>query len=147
MRTPLAMFIAVGTAAFVLSRIPVGAAQGQPGKSVWDGVYAEAQAGRGAGVFSEKCAKCHATDLGGGDAPALIGREFAMDWDGLTLAQLFDRVFTSMPQDAPRSLSREETTAVLAYILQKNSFPAGQADLSDQMDALKQIQYSVMKKP
>ena len=146
MRTRLSLFIAVGAAAFVLSRMPVGAAQDQPGKSVWDGVYTEAQAGRGAAVFSEKCAKCHAADLGGGDAPALIGKEFAVDWDGLTVAQLFDRVFTSMPQDAPRSLSREETTAVLAYILQKNSFPTGQTDLTDQADVLKQIQY-VTKKP
>ena len=142
----LAMFMAVAGTFIGVARAPVGAAGGQPVKSVWDGIYTEAQAGRGAGVFSEKCAKCHATDLGGGDAPALISREFAMDWDGLTLAQLFDRVFTSMPQDAPRSLSREETAAVVAYILQKNSFPTGQTDLTDQADVLKQIQY-VTKKP
>ena len=145
MRTRLAMFIAVCAAAILLSRMPVGAAQDRPGRSVWDGIYAESQAGRGAAVFNDKCAKCHAADLGGGDAPALTGREFAMDWDGLTVAQLFDRVFTSMPQDAPRSLSREETAAVLAYILQKNSFPAGQTDLTDQMDVLKQIQYAAKK--
>jgi hypothetical protein len=60
----------------------------------------------------------------GADAPSLADSGFAGDWDGLTLAQLFDRTRSSMPQDAPQSMGREETANILAYLLSKNNFPA-----------------------
>ena len=51
-----------------------------------------------------------------------------------------------MPQDDPQSLSREETSALLANIFQKNGFPAGETDLPIQADALHVIKY-VANKP
>ena len=38
------------------------------GKTVWDGVYSDAQAKRGEALFGDKCAMCHGADLSGGDA-------------------------------------------------------------------------------
>jgi quinoprotein glucose dehydrogenase len=81
----------------------------------------------------------------GGDAPSLADSGFAGDWDGLTVAQLFDRTRTSMPQDAPQSMGREETAAVIAYLLSKNNFPAGDADLSERGEVLATIKYVATK--
>src|SRR5438128_1181608 len=144
MRIRSAVFMLVGAVAFVLAHASVGAVQ-EGAKTTWDGVYSQAQAQKGAGLFNEKCAKCHGPDGSGGDAPSLVGSEFAADWDGLTVAQLFDRTRTSMPQDNPQSLTREETAALLAYILQKNGFPAGANDLSDRSEMLGQIKYQANK--
>ena len=42
-------------------------------KSVWDGVYSEAQADRGKSIYEQNCAFCHLSDLTGqGFAPALV---------------------------------------------------------------------------
>jgi cytochrome c5 len=34
-------------------------------RSVWDGVYSEEQAKRGAALYGRECARCHGTDLTG----------------------------------------------------------------------------------
>ena len=57
----------------------------------------------------------------------------------LSVGDLYDRIRTSMPQNAPGSLKAEQNADVLAFILQKNGFPAGAQDLAAQGDALKKI--------
>ena len=59
--------------------------------------------------------------------------------------QLFDRTRSSMPQDAPQSLSREETTSLMAYIFSKNNFPSGEIDLSERGEMLGTIKYVATK--
>ena len=55
----------------------VGAWAADEPKTQWDGVYTEAQAARGALVYSQYCASCHGPDLSGSEmAPALTGGEF-----------------------------------------------------------------------
>ena len=56
------------------------------------------------------------------------------------MAQLFDYVRESMPADAPGTLSKEDTAAVLAYILKLNKMPEGKQDLSTDHDQLNRIQ-------
>jgi hypothetical protein len=51
-----------------------------------------------------------------------------------------------MPADKPGTLSRQEVADVIAFILQRGHFPAGQAELSTQAEALKGIKF-VAKKP
>src|SRR5213593_4207501 len=78
-------------------------------KSQWDGVYTEAQAQRGETLYQEHCAACHGPDMAGGEmAPGLAGGEFSANWNDLTLGQLFERMRTSMPQNNPGSLSRQQ---------------------------------------
>jgi mono/diheme cytochrome c family protein len=73
----------------------------QPTKSVWDGVYTQAQADRGKQGYAEQCASCHGPELTGGEmAPALAGGEFLAGWDGLTVGDLFERIRISMPQNS-----------------------------------------------
>jgi S-disulfanyl-L-cysteine oxidoreductase SoxD len=145
MRMKLGIFVIVGAAAMAASYATVRAAQ-DAGKTTWDGIYSEAQAAKGEAIYNDKCMKCHGADGTGGDAPDLVGGGFAADWDGLTVAQLFDRTRSSMPQDNPQSLSRDDTAAILAYLFKKNGFPAGPADMSSAGEMVGQIKYVAVKK-
>ena len=116
-------------------------------KTVWTGVYSDAQAKRGADVYTNQCASCHGPDLAGADtAPPLTGSDFNTDWNDLTLNDLFERIHTTMPGDKPGALSRQEVADVMAFILSKDNFPAGEADLSSQAEMLKEIKF-VSTKP
>jgi len=114
-------------------------------KTVWDSVYSDAQAKRGDVLFADKCAKCHASDLSGGEGPSLAGTEFSGNWDDLSLNDLAERIRVSMPQDNPQSLSRDQVADLIALILKANKMPAGQSDLPVQPDALKAIKYKAIK--
>ena len=144
MRNRVGVFAIVAVTAFVLSYATAMAGQ-ETTKTTWDGVYSQAQAAKGEAVYNEKCQKCHGADAAGSDAPSLADSGFAGDWDGLTLAQLFDRTRSSMPQDAPQSMGREETANIIAYLLSKNNFPAGEADLSERGEMLGTIKYVATK--
>src|SRR5690349_4120126 len=78
-------------------------------KTTWDGVYTEAQAGRGQTAYGQACVSCHGPDLAGADsAPPLTGPEFMAGWNDQTVDDLFERIRVTMPADAPGSLSREQ---------------------------------------
>src|SRR5205809_3491834 len=117
-----------------------------PTKSVWEGVYTEEQAKRGAPMYSEQCASCHGPELMGGEmAPPLATGDFIAGWDGLTIGDLFERIRISMPQNNPGSLSGQQNADILAFILSANKFPAGQTELSNQGMALKDIKFEAKK--
>ena len=71
------------------------------------------RAGRGEKLFQDKCASCHSPDASGGDAPALKGNEFAVNWNDLSLADLYDRIRVSMPMDAPGPRSNQQVVDIL----------------------------------
>jgi len=124
----------------------VSVAAAQESRSVWDGVYSAAQAERGAAVYADRCASCHAPDLSGiGQAAPLTGADFLVGWVDLTAKDLFERIHVSMPADQPRSLTPQQVADVMAFILQKNDVPAGQTDLPTAEDALKAVK--IIKKP
>lgn len=112
--------------------------------SVWDGVYSDAQAARGAILYRRECVMCHGPALeGNGEAPPLVGR-FIPDWEGTKLSDLFDKIRETMPLFAPATLSPTDTSDVLAYILQSNNFPAGAKEL-EAGDSLKSISFDARK--
>ncbi len=120
----------------------LGLAFAQSPASVWNGVYSDAQAGRGAALYQTACASCHGDKLQGkGQTPTLVGSDFVMDWSGMTVGDLFDKIQTSMPADKPGSLSREQNVTLLAYLLSANKFPSGKADLSSDAERLRQIRF------
>jgi polar amino acid transport system substrate-binding protein len=117
------------------------------GKTTLDGIYTEEQARRGEKIYADSCASCHGPDLsGGGQTPGLAGKEFNMDWSDLALSDLFDRTRATMPADAPGTLKPEQAADVIAFILQKGSFPAGQTELPADAAAIKAITF-VSPKP
>ena len=112
-------------------------------KTTTDSVYTAAQAKRGETVYGASCSSCHAPDLSGsGQAPSLTGNEFNEAWNGQTLADLFDRVQTTMPADAPGTLKPGETADVVAFMLSKDNFPAGDVELPADAAALKEIKFA-----
>jgi mono/diheme cytochrome c family protein len=134
------------TTAVALAAAVFGSMSAQGTKTQWDGVYTEAQAKRGEGIYQEKCAACHGPDLTGGEmAPGLTGGDFTANWNDLSLGDLFERIRISMPQNNPGSLSRQENADVLAFILQRGGYPAGQAELPTQTEVLNTFKFVAAK--
>jgi len=133
----------LGLTAFGLS---FSALRAQATKSVWDGVYSDAQARDGAELYGQQCASCHGDTLAGGEeAPPLACGDFLSNWNGLTAGDLFERIRTTMPLSKPQSLSREVNAKILAYIFSVNKFPAGKTDMPLQTEILKGIQIQSSK--
>jgi mono/diheme cytochrome c family protein len=116
------------------------------GRTVWDGVYSDPQVKRGTVVYEKYCVKCHGEQLmGDGTASALTGTGFMADFNGVTLGELVDRTRQTMPDDDPGSMSRQQITDVIAYVLNFNKFPSGETDLPPQAEVLNQIRFLAAK--
>jgi mono/diheme cytochrome c family protein len=123
---------------------PAAAASG--GQSVLDGVFTDAQAKRGEDVYTANCAHCHGNALQGGDeAPALAGTKFISSWTGSTVGALVDRTRRSMPDDAPASLTLQQYTDVITYILGSNRYPTGKTELPVEAERQKLIKFEAIK--
>ncbi len=133
--------------AAIVCMLAAGGGRAQaPSRSVWEGVYTTDQAKRGQQLYAQYCGACHGDTLGGGEsAPPLAGAEFLSNWNGLTVGDLFDRMRTSMPQDKPGKLSREQNADILAHMLRANEFPAGSVELNRNSEMLKQIRIDAAK--
>ena len=145
MKFTVAILALAGTLAFgALSARGAVAAQGA--KSQWDGVYTEAQSIRGEALYGQYCASCHGPDLAGGEmAPGLTGGEFTANWNDLSLGDLYERIRISMPQSAPGSLTRQQNSDILSFVLRKMNIPVGTTELSTQTEVLKEIKFLASK--
>ena len=114
------MSVRVIALAYGLALIAAANAGGQ--STVRDGVFTADQAKRGRSTYDAKCASCHD---GGTMGPELWGEAFLEQWDTKTLGAFFERIQTTMPEDAPGSLAEKDAVDVVAYVLQTNGFPAG----------------------
>ena len=109
-------------------------------QSLSDGIYTEEQASRGAQEYAARCASCHSADLrGNSNSPSLIGLSFMFIWEGRSLGELFTKMSTEMPTDQPGSLSQQSYSAILAFILKSNDFPAGDKELANNAGTLDSI--------
>ena len=137
-RRPLSAILFTGLV-IALAAGSVRAALPEQAKTVNDGVYTDAQAGRGQGLYGQQCGQCHAADLTGAGGPALVGKDFLGAWGGMSVDDLVEKIATSMPSGAPGSLSRVQSADLVAFILKSNSFPAGSAELDSDATTLKAI--------
>src|SRR5690242_18018905 len=96
-----------------------------PHRTVWDGVYTEAQASRGTTAYGQSCAGCHALSAAG-KAP-LVGDAFWKSFSQKSVGELLDFVSTFMPNGSPGSLSADAYQDIVALMLKSNGFPAGAA--------------------
>ena len=117
-----------------------GAMQTAP-RSAKEGVYTVAQANRGKALYAQQCTECHGamTSVTPDLAPLLGDYVFQATWRNRSLAQLFDRIRDTMPQNKPRTLSPEQTVDLIAYILSANGLPAGEVPLAHDVETLTQI--------
>jgi ankyrin repeat protein len=110
------------------------------GRTIWDGVFTEDQAGRGQKIYAVSCAPCHKTDLlGDSGTPALAGADFFSRFNGSSVDDLVKTIRASMPQDAPDSLGTPAYVDLVGYLLKANGGSAGAAELSQDSAVLKQI--------
>jgi mono/diheme cytochrome c family protein len=105
--------------------VPVLVAQD---KTVDQGVYTSAQAARGARVFEGNCTSCHREP--GGTAPVLAGERFTKTFSDATLQVVFTTIKTTMPRQAPGSLSDAEYVDIVAHLLKINSYADGMNELA-----------------
>jgi quinoprotein glucose dehydrogenase len=111
-------------------------------RSVRDGVFSQGQADRGRRVYGRSCEHCHGASLEGNDVseiPTLVYEPFMRQWNGRTVKDLFEHVSRSMPADARGSLTPRNYSDVVAFVLESNGFPVGEADLSEKPDELAAI--------
>jgi mono/diheme cytochrome c family protein len=111
----------------------------QSERSIWDGVYTEAQATPGQNTFNGTCAACHS------DAD-FTGPTFLMEWEASTALDLFTLVQKTMPMDNPGSLDPQTYADVIAYFLRINAVPAGKDELDTDAEHLKLIRIESKKK-
>lgn len=118
----------------------ISSAAQDAGSTVLAGVYTDEQAKRGEVVSNKLCTGCHGPDLSGGEAgPTLVGIEFLANWNNLAILDFYDRTHATMPADAPGTMTPQQTSDVIAYVLKLNKYPAGKAELSTDPAALKGI--------
>jgi S-disulfanyl-L-cysteine oxidoreductase SoxD len=116
------------------------------GQSVLDGVFTDEQATRGADVYAATCGRCHGKQLEGGEeAPALAGQNFMSSWKGSTVGDLVSRARRTMPDDDPGSLTLQQYTDVVAYVLRQNHYPAGKTELPVEIEKQKLIKFEAIK--
>lgn len=131
---------------FTIAASPFALRAQDTSRSVWDGVYTQEQMNRGQPLYARECASCHGATLNGGEmAPPLSGGVFLSNWNGLTVGDLFERIRTTMPLSKPGKLSRDVNADILAYILGMNKFPAGDTELPNKTEMLKQIRIEATK--
>jgi len=122
------------------------AGQTKSTRSVWDGIYTDAQAARGDAGYRDACLSCHGAKLDGhGQAPPLAGSDFTSNWNGMSVGDLLDKIQTSMPADRPGQLSAQQNAEILAYILQFNQFPAGASGMPADAAALKDVRFEAQR--
>ncbi len=93
--------------------------------------YTTAQADAGQEVYSARCSVCHRADFSGSfEAPELAGPNFRNTWGPRPLSELLELVVSTMPPDEAGTMSPQETTAVIAYILRENDIEASGAPLT-----------------
>ena len=99
--------------------------------SAQQAAFTRGQAEAGADVYREACAECHLENLRGSfEAPELSGRSFRSSWRGGMVAGLLDLIRETMPPEAPRTLSEQQTAAVAAYLLSENGISSADTPLS-----------------
>jgi mono/diheme cytochrome c family protein len=116
------LFLASATASFVTAQSK------SPRRTVWDGAYTEAQAGRGVMAFAQSCSGCHALTAEG-RAP-LVGEAFWKSFAQKSVGDLLDFVTAYMPNGSPGSLNETTYSDIVAYMLKSNGFPAGTTELA-----------------
>ncbi|MEQ1758799.1 MAG: cytochrome c [Vicinamibacterales bacterium] len=108
----------------LLALVSVARAQDAGPRTVWDGVYSDGQAERGAKLYSDQCASCHGAEMkAGAGAPSLAGPEFTFGWDKKSLGGLFEFIQQNMPPGQAGSLKDQDYVDIVAAILKRNAMP------------------------
>jgi mono/diheme cytochrome c family protein len=140
-RSRLLVAAALGAAFGALGRTAAGDTL-----SVRDGVFTAEQARRGQIAYTGPCDRCHGLKLDGAPddpdmlpAPPVAGPKFLRNWNGRTLAALFEYTRATMPANNPGYLSDAEVADIVAYMLSASGLPAGDETLRPDLEVLASI--------
>src|SRR5579862_3149971 len=114
---------------FMLAPMPAGATDAPPAAMPQ---FTAAQAEAGKTAYEKNCITCHGTNLEGGGGSPLAGPAFVRHWANgrHKLDDIYTQISTIMPATAPGSLTKEEYTNIVAYILSRNGFTSGSVPLT-----------------
>ena len=119
----------------ILSAQAPGGTSERATRTVWDGIYTDAQAQRGRGFYAEHCASCHGANLEGAEHRALKGDRFWATWQDTTVDRLLTHVSMNMPHSEDGSLKgtlgARVYADIVAHILNTNQFPSGASELTE----------------
>jgi hypothetical protein len=101
-------------------------------KTVWEGVFTEAQAQRGRSAYMQYCVSCHKADLLGIEA-SMKGEPFIERRREDNLETLFLDIKATMPRGNPGGLPDQTYVDIITYMLQNNEMPAGTAELTPEL--------------
>jgi mono/diheme cytochrome c family protein len=101
-------------------------------RSVLAGVFTSAQATRGQQKYQQSCASCHAV-------AEFSGTTFQRIWNNRPIGDFYEVIATQMPMTAPGSLSPQEYTDIVTYILRLNGYPEGGAELAPDRAVLDRV--------
>ncbi len=139
------MRIVQAVLALVMVAAPIAVAQ-QSADSIWEGVFTEQQAIRGRDAYEGACGFCHGNRLDGAaddpdmrSAPPLARAKFLREWEGRSLAVLFEYTRTTMPEDNPGSLTDQEYADIIAYMLSVSRMPTGDDELPHESQSLARV--------
>jgi len=112
----IAVVTAVGSAQTATTRNPL-----------WDGIYTDEQAARGAATFGASCVNCHTLESQG-NRP-LSGQKFWDSYTQKTVGDLFTYIQKNMPNGRGGTLSDNTYADLVALVLRSNGVPAGTTEL------------------
>jgi mono/diheme cytochrome c family protein len=94
--------------------------------------FTASQVSTGAKQFALNCSPCHGSQLEGGAGPPLTGANFKTLSTKVhaTVSDIFTYMSTNMPLNNPASLKKSVYVAIMAFILSKNGYRAGDAPLT-----------------
>ncbi len=106
--------------------------------------FTEAQFDRGEALYQQQCAACHGVELDSAAAPELVGTTFRKSWSrlGANVAELFNRISTTMPPGQAGNLDEAQNLEILAYILGRNNVLQGSEELKNDYNYLSAIPIS-----
>ena len=114
-------------------------AQAPAAKTVWTGVYTDAQAERARPTFDGICTQCHTLAPGGATrGGAVSGEKFMAAFQQKTVGDLLSYVSKNMPNGNGGSLPASTYNDLVALILRANGFPTGTTEVSP--DAVANVQ-------
>ena len=90
--------------------------------SVQSGVYSDEQAERGQQIYGEACLVCH-------ESGEFANGGYMDGWSGMSANDLVDYIRSTMPEDNPGRLKRQEYIDIVAFLFQQNGLPAGETEM------------------
>jgi cytochrome c5 len=106
-------------------------------KLAGQGAFSAVQAKRGEDAYNSFCITCHS-------AKEYTGEAFKTAWLGRTTFDIFTLISTTMPDDNPGMLQRQQYTDIVAYMLSLNGYPPAEAELPSDDEGMKRVRIDTL---